>query len=178
MNRSVLPLMLATLAGCATRTPAGPVDTLDVPTPPSLDDGNVTYMEYQATSTAVADSLARLDALQLLEVGAMVVDAPTGSQNCYGPCEDDPADQAWMQEHARQAARLDAFVSLAEEVAGSPAEPAGDVTAAIAALDGLAIFESVVPHYVSDGSCYLSVCPGDDEKRGRIEALAEAAEGL
>ncbi|MEZ4321908.1 MAG: hypothetical protein R3F61_30830 [Myxococcota bacterium] len=182
MNRSVLPLVLATLAGCATKTPAGTPDPSGpapvVETPESLADGHVTYDEWSANTQAIADSMTRLAQLELLEVGQLIVDAPAGSQNCYGPCADDPVAQAWMQEHARQAARLEALVELAEQVASAPAEPTADVTEAVQALDALAIVEVSGPHYTSDGSCYVSVCPGDDEKRGRIEALSQAAQGL
>ncbi len=89
--------------------------TITVEEPESLSDGEVSYEEWSNNRLASMQSLEALEALELISVGEMVVDAPKGAHNCYGPCEDDPVDREWMVEHAWQTERLAMLVDFAED---------------------------------------------------------------
>lgn len=184
-HRAIIALSVA-LGGCASQTPTpaapqpDPTESTPAVAPPvSLEDGHVTYQEYQETAAQAQASLERLGALELLTLGELVVDAPTGPANCYGPCADDATDQAWMQEHARQAERLDALVDAAESAAeaATAADP-GDIGASIEALDALRIVEVDGMYHDQAAGCYVGTCPGDEERAGAIEELAQGTHGL
>ena len=176
MTRQTLIVSLALLGACAAHQPVSPADPVPAAPPPvALEDGHMDRAEHAETVNAVAQSLERLAELEILHVGALVVDAPEASMNCYGPCEDDPDDQAFMQEHARQAARLAALVEAAEGAAAyAPAADPENVGAAVEALRALEIVEI---HGPQTGNCY-GPCPGDDATAGVIERLADTAAGL
>lgn len=171
-----LALLLTGVTACG--TPAGQRVPAELPPVPPSTAGHIDRATFDTTAQGVEESLARLAGLELVTLGQLVVDAPAASHNCYGPCADDPADQAWMQEHARQADRLATLVELAETIAAQPAEPADDPQPALDALRGLRIVEIAGMDYATDGGCYVGFCPGDDERRGRVVELAVAAEGL
>lgn len=191
MNRSTVALSVSVsvFAACATH-PGGasspsspssmPAGSL-VEAPASLDDGHVTYDEYQGSEATVQDSLRRLAALDVLTVGQLIVDAPSGSQNCYGPCEDDAVAQAWMQVHAVQAARLAALVDAAEAVADQG--PAGDPSAVDDDVDALRERQIVEIDGMREGPadrtvCYTDPCPDDAARAGVIAGLAAKAPRL
>lgn len=184
MNRSTIALSASVIAAACATHPGGtspPSGGSIVPEPPSLADGHVTYAEYQASEQDVQDSLARLDALDVLTVGQLIVDAPSGSHNCYGPCEDDDVAQAWMQVHAVQAARLVALVDAAEAVAdqGPTADLAG-VDPDIDALQERQIVEIEGMRHGAGGrtACYTDPCPDDPVRAGVIDGLAARAQRL
>ena len=54
---------------------------------------------------SIDQNLQRLDDLQVFEVGLLLDNAPQGSQNCYGPC-DEADERAIENARAEQAARL------------------------------------------------------------------------
>lgn len=118
MIRTTLPTLaaLATLAGCAREThdTASPA-ARTVSTPPAaLADGHVSREELDAATDELRKSLTRLVALQISDVGGLISTAPEGAMNCYGPCEDDPAAQAWMQDQVVKIDRFHALVGDAE----------------------------------------------------------------
>lgn len=170
-------LLALALSACVER--AG-VQATPAATPvASAADTVVTREAYEQNAQRASDSLQALAELELVYVGDMIVDAPAASHNCYGPCDDDPVDLAWMAEHARQTERLSRLTELAGEVAGAHATPVADLTEALEALDALQIVGIQGVQYApSSGNCYVSACPGDDEQRGRVAALAEAATDL
>lgn len=174
--RSVL--MALVLMGCATTpsvTPNAP-GVAAIPAnegAPQAEPGAVTWDDWSANAASVDASLERLAALDIVAFGALIVDAPAASGNCYGPCPEDPNDQVWLQEHARQAGRLAGLVAAAEEAAQAPELPYGtDVSASVEALNGLEIVE--VTGVSMTTNCY-GPCP---EVLGQTAALAEAASGL
>lgn len=171
---------LATLAACAHTgaidTPA-PIEAIAL-APASLADGHVSRDEYEANSHDERNSLARLAELEILTAGALIVDAPEGSMNCYGPCEDDPVMQTWMATHARQVERLTTLVATAEELAAKGTEaPYEEAQAALSALSALQIVEIGGMYRASDANCYVGYCPGDPQRAGVIVALAERLSG-
>lgn len=155
----------------APATPAAPR-----PAEAALVDGHITRDEFDAVSRELQSSLEQLAALKILDVGQLVAEQPTGAMNCYGPCEDDPATQAWMQEHARQVDRLHDLVDTAARVAAATRTTAswGEAQAAVRALSDLKIIEIEGIHHESP-SCYVAHCPGDPKRAATLVALAKAA---
>ena len=179
MNRT-LSLALAGLAACVPQTSdiIGPL-----PQPASLDDGHIDPTEHAAAEEQAREALDRLDALELLVVGELVVDAPAGSPNCYGlPCVDDEDWQPWMQEHARQVQRLDRLAEVAEEVVSAAADPidfgAYDADGALDALNALEIVAFEAIDWEQGGNCYVSLCPEDDVRRDQLKRLVAGTDGL
>lgn len=137
----------------------------------ALADGKVSRNEHNRVAAAASDALQRLQALKIVDVGALVVDAPQASFRCYGPCEGDPATDAWMLEHARQTRRLESMVAVASELRpGEPADVAGRLDAALVALRSLEIVEIAGVH-IEAGRCYGLGCP---EAVAATVALADA----
>lgn len=178
MHRS-LPLALASLAACTPKETEviGPIPAA---LPPSLEDGRIDSDEHVAASEQAREALDRLDALDLLIVGELVVDAPEGASNCYGPCYDEEDWQPFLQEHARQVSRLQAFVEVAEAVVDAPATPdqAYDANQALDALNALEIVDIESVDWENDGSCYVSLCPEDFVRRDQLSRLVAGTEGL
>lgn len=180
MNRSI-PLALAGFVACVPQESEvlGPIPAAD---PPSLDDGTISADEHLAASEQAADALERLEALELLVVGQLVVDAPQGAANCYGPCVEDADWQPWLQEHARQVSRLQSLLAISEEVVSAEAEPkawgAYDSDAALDALNALEIVSFEAVDWEQNGNCYVSMCPEDDVRRDQLERLVAGTQGL
>ncbi len=176
MSRPSIVLALLAASACSTHV-AAPASS--VQEPDALADGNVSYAEYQANSTAARESIADLMALEVLAVGEVIVDAPEGAHNCYGPCEDDATDQAWMQEHAWQVARLEALTAEAQAAAAeAPTADPASRQPDIDALNALQIVEIQGMFQETPANCYIGACPGDDERAGVISALAERTTAL
>lgn len=156
---------------------AAPV-AADEPSPAAaaLADGRVTREEFDAVSAELHESLGRLASLQILEVGQLLAEQPSGAMNCYGPCDEDPATQAWMLEHARQVDRLHELVDTAERVAAAspPSATWDEAQAAVRELADLKIIEIESIHRESP-SCELGQCPGDPARAATLVALANAA---
>jgi hypothetical protein len=141
----------------------------------ALADGHVTRTELSEVDAELAESRERLAALEILDVGALIVAVPMGAQNCYGPCEDDPAGQAWMQAHTRQVDRFHDLVATAEELAQETTTTArwADAERAVQALAELEIVEIQSIHHESP-NCYVGLCPGDPKRAAVLVALAES----
>lgn len=157
--------------------PKGPSDPA-VLDPAALDEGappeHVTYDEYQQNEEEMRESLDALAALEVVTFGELLVDAPQGSFNCYGPCESDPVAQNWMITHARQVDRLSALVDLAEEVAQSAPDAAWEEGMdALRALDTLQILDFESLYREADANCYVGLCPEDPHRAGVVVALVD-----
>jgi hypothetical protein len=131
MNRTTLPTLaaVAALAACshdrtAATHAAQPADqtardsaTADESRPvAALADGHVSRDELDVATRDLQQSLTRLVALEIVDVGALVDNMPSGAMNCYGPCEDDPHAQAWMQDQVTKIDRFHALVDTTEEL--------------------------------------------------------------
>jgi hypothetical protein len=126
-----------------------------------------------ATQTAdVATNVAKLRALQIFEVGDVIVHAPQ-SGNCYGfPCSADVAAAK-----AKAAERLDAFTNKAVTAAALP--PAQGVTSVQAnamldelrALDVVTIGDLLVASPKNNPNCYNVPCPEDREAAAATNAV-------
>lgn len=178
MNRT-LPLALAGLAACTPKD-SEVIGPLPPGEPSSVSDDRIDANEHLAAQEQSREALDRLDALELLVVGELVVNAPEGAANCYGPCYDEADWQPWLQEHARQVERLASFVEIAEDVVAAPAqENSGyDASQAIEALNALQIVAIESVDWENDGSCYVSMCPEDFVRRDQLQRLVAGVEGL
>jgi hypothetical protein len=138
----------------------------------------------------VDQNLARLAALQVFTVGALIVDLPQEATNCYGPC---PGTEGMVQKAKENAAvRLEKLTALAE-AAADKAEPASCEKAAVdqnlAALSALRIVGvdgliEVQPK--NNPQCYNLPCQADIEAAkaatcahaAELAAIVKAAKGL
>jgi len=184
-------LALAGLAGCAAHTDdyAGSSTTAagtvaHVPVTAKVDGIEATADEH----------LARLEGLELFEVGELLVGMPQMATNCYGPCpewlEMDADEQAAEIQALRdlQEARLAALVAIAEDVREdweyrTPADPAlaEQHLNAIRALRIVEVGDLVVTAAENNPYCYNLPCADDvaraDEANAlRAEELAAIAE--
>src|SRR6266511_3906327 len=118
---------------------------------------------------SIQTSLDRLNALHVVTSARLVLDLPREATACYNlPCTD--ADWAkYHAERARQAPRLERLVSFAEAAAHAEYQnlrQMNEATAAINALNGLAVIEvaglvEVQPPVT--GNCYSLPCLADIE---------------
>jgi len=124
-----------------------------------------------AQTADVATNLAKLRALQIFEVGDVIVRTPQ-SGNCYGfPCASDIEAAK-----AKAAARLRDFTNKTVTAAASP--PAQGVTEAQAnamleqlrALDVVTIGKLLVEAPKNNPNCYNVPCPADKEAAAKINA--------
>lgn len=188
MNLSLITAIATTtaLAACHHDTAASPTaDTTVTPgvTPgepaatgsparDALADGRVSRTEHDLVQRSASESLQKLQALSIVRVGQLIVDAPAGTGNCYGPCEGDPTSDAWMIEHARQAVRLEELLTVATKVhdAAKPGDSVTNNELALIALRGLKIIE-IDGVYYDSSRCYSVGCP---ESLAATVALADA----
>jgi hypothetical protein len=165
-NKAVLLTVgaLGSLTACA-GTPSG--QTID---PPATTSGGDTGgpVDPGAAAENVDENLARLHALDVFEVGALVVHYPEGSMNCYGPC---PGFEAAIEQAKTDAAgRLQKLADTAEAAAaqphaGSACEKAA-IDANIAALKALEIVgvgALIEEQPKNNPSCYNLPCQEDIE---------------
>lgn len=198
MNRTTLPTLaaIAALAACThdvsgAAQPAAPTtsdsakdaatpdaDTDDREPVAALADGHVSRNELDAATHDLQQSLTRLVALEIIDVGALISDKPTGAMNCYGPCEDDPVGQAWMQEQVIKTDRFHALVDTAQELVRTTKTTAtwAEAQAAVKDLDALQLVEIKAIHRESP-SCDVGSCPGDPTRAAVLVALAKSVRG-
>ena len=92
-------------------TVAGDTPGAEAQTPAQIDPA--------AALAHVDQNLARLKALQVFEVGQLIVDMPEGAMNCYGPC---PGTEAAVEKAREQAAvRLEKLTTVAVSASEKPA---------------------------------------------------------
>ena len=145
---ALLALGLAS-AGCA----AGPLTT-EAPAPADLE----------ASITADLDALRALD---VVEVGGLIMRLPAEATACYGvPCND--ADRArWTAERQTQAKRLADLVEhavAATDDVGATTPPPAEVDLALTALHGLQIVDVgdlIRTEPANNPECYNLPCASD-----------------
>jgi hypothetical protein len=131
--------------------------------PPETDE----VEQSTATPLDVVDkidaNLERLAALEIFEVGQLIVDIPEEAYNCYGPCPG--FENAEADAIAESAQHLADLADLAEcAAAWATSEDACDATtidANLKALDALGIVEVgqlLVAEPVVTGNCYAIPC--------------------
>ena len=171
-------MSLKALAACALTVLAGCSGAPDVSDPPPAETGKpdpdadspdrksieVGGHPAETALDRVDANLARLRALDVVEVGDLIVELPEEATNCYGPC---PGSEAAIQQAELAAAeRLEEFVDVAEAASGVPNSYLCIelVDENIAALQGLAIVEvlgmiETVPQ--NNPQCYNLPCQED-----------------
>jgi hypothetical protein len=184
MNRAAMVAGVSVLVGCGAST--APTNQSTTPAP-----ADTTTAATTAPAATESENLARLKALQVFDVGALLVDAPEGAFSCYGPCPDYKDAIAKAQQAAD--ARLGRLVTVAEKAAKQPA-PAGAcdtsaINANVAALEALRIVHVaglLVEAPKTSPSCYNQPCPGAEDaarvitctRAGKLANIAAAAKGL
>jgi len=145
----------------APENPSNPPTTTPTPAPPATQ---------VALEADVAEHLARLQALQTVQVGKLVLSLPCQAASNYGSCPDDVYAGLVKEAYARQAPRLARLTEVAEAIARAevtPMDPASaDIEADLAALNRLAIVDvqgllTIAPVYT--GHCY-GACPEDKDR--------------
>lgn len=184
MLKNALILSLGALAGCSgSAPPAGPLS----PATPGAPPANAPRAEL----AHVDEHLARLRALEVIEVGALIVDLPQEAYACYGlPCPGSEAVVAAAKEHA--AVRLASFTSAAVTAAATPLHNAcekASIDANLAALKALKIVELaglIEQQPKNNPQCYNFPCAEDlkaaaDAKcarAGELASIVQATKGL
>lgn len=190
MAKTTLVLTFGALTGCAAKAepapPAAPVEATATP-----DSSPVEAAKPEPAAVAqVDDNLARLRALSVVEVGALVIDAPEGAYSCYGPCPQFAGQIAAAK--AKSAGRLERLVTAAAAATPDPS-PASCEQATIdrnvAALQALRIVEVVgliKEQPASSPQCYGHPCPADTaaaqaktcERAGKLAGVAAAVKDI
>lgn len=165
-----------TLGGCAVSVEPGHETGEGVPI--GVVDQPGTLIPDPELSAAADEHLARLQALDLFEVGDLIVEAPPGSMNCYGPCPGFEDEIAAVQLEQEQ--RLAQLVDIAESTrAAESLDPNLHVGVdshleALASLQIVAVGEMMVSEAAPSPYCYNLVCPGDEERVAEENARREA----
>ncbi len=153
MNKTIsqVSLALGLLGGCTTGGPGTPEPTTS------------------ANVTESRQDLERLRALQVFDVGQLLLALPGEATSCYGPCpgwEDQIAAEV-----ARQLPRLDRLTRAAEQLrplADPAAAPDAYELAAdlqkLRDLDIVQVGELLVSVPANEPNCYNLPCPGEQEK--------------
>lgn len=154
--------------------------------PPVVD------IDPQSAVAKVDENLARLQALEVVSVGNLVLDVPEEAMNCYGPCP------GWEDEiaaaRAASAVRLDHMVQVAEPAAATPetngnACEQASIDANVAVLRGLGIVDIgglVVAQPANNPNCYNLPCQEDEaaareltcERAAKLDAIVKACSYL
>ena len=185
MAKTTLVLTLGALTGCAAKPGPEPQ-----PTPPVSAPVQVASEPEPAAVAQVDANLARLRGLSVIEVGMLVIDAPEGAFNCYGPC---PAFVgAIAAAKAKSAVRLERLVEVAAaavpDSAPTSCEPAS-IDRNVAALQALRIVDVqglIKEQPKTSVQCYGQPCAADlaaaqaktCERAGKLAGIAAAAKDL
>lgn len=177
--KPIFLIALGALAGCA----VAPADATHQPEAPTVA-ADPAAMEH------VDANLARLRALQVFEVGALVVDLPEEAFNCYGPCPG--SEPAITAAKVKAATRLAALADVAEAVAEAPPANAcalstvDDNLAALQALRIVGVASLIEAQPAQNPQCYNLPCEEDIAaaklincaRAGKLAGIAGAAQGL
>jgi hypothetical protein len=183
---------LGALTGCVSSVPPdeGGTPVSAVGDGPGASDPRAATTDPAEALAEVDQNLARLRALQVFEVGGLLVDMPKEATNCYGPC---PGSEKLIEEAKRDAAlRLANLTAAAETAVKTPAEDAcAQATidanlAALAALSIVGVDGLVVVQPKNQQACYNLPCPEDIEQAkaatcenaGALAAIVASAKGL
>ena len=169
-------LALGGVAGCVSNT---------APSEPGAQTLQPTGAQGSPTATE-AEHLARLEALDLFDVGELVERRPFAAHGCYGACPewtamtDDERQAALDDARAAQLARLAAFTEIAERVhaEGAPSVDVETATEHLDAIASLAIVDVgalVVTEPAANPLCYNLPCAEDIAEADAANA-ARAAE--
>lgn len=191
-NAALLTLAaLGPVAACAatpdSRPPEAPVNSADGPA--QAASGVTPAAEGRSAPKGaikgVDENLARLRALDVFEVGDLIVDYPEGSMNCYGPCPGSEAgiEKAKADAAAKLAKLADAAESAVKQMNAAGKCDAASVNAHIAALEALKIVHVVgliQEQPRADRNCYVGHCPEDRAcaRADKLAAIAQKARDL
>ncbi|MDP6945253.1 MAG: hypothetical protein QF464_13980, partial [Myxococcota bacterium] len=163
-----------------------PEETERVPTrPEEVVEQTPTTMD---AVEQIEENMARLETLEIFEVGQLIVDVPDEAYNCYGPCEG--FETAEADAIAAAAENLAILADLAEEAMSQPSDAAdcelSSIDTNLEALAGLQVVEVgdlLVAEPDTNPNCYNLPCAEDIaaaealtcERAGALANLIEAA---
>lgn len=182
---------LGALVGCTVAAP----DSSDAPISGD-DDSNAGRGVVQFHDTSGAEALARVDenlerlrALDVFEVGQLIVDMPAEAFNCYGPCPGSEALILAAQEEA--ALRLDELVPAAEAAIGTPSsylctELIDENLEALRALEIVEVTGMIQAVPENNPQCYNLPCQEDidaaaaenDLRAAKLDSIARETSGM
>lgn len=123
-------IALAGLAGCGahvtepaptpSRGPSGTAGVEPTPSSPTENGAQPTTVDQTQAVAAIDENLARLRALDIFEVGDLIVEMPTEALNCYGPKPCAGSEPAVAAARSAAAERLIAFTDNVVAAAATP----------------------------------------------------------
>ncbi len=130
--------------------------------------GPTVEADRSALNTQIQRDLSRLNELQIITSGQLLVDLPDEATSCYGlPCPGSSWVKPYWDERARQADRLQKLADLAPPTVAyiSRGEHTKSETdAALAALAGLRLVDGaslIEAQPAVNSNCYNLACPSD-----------------
>ena len=182
---------LGASTGCMSALPPETSEDAVTGETPAPEGQTPAQIDPAAALAHVDQNLARLKALQVFEVGQLIVDMPEGAQNCYGPC---PGTEGAVKKAKEQAAvRLEKLTTVAEGATDKPAAAASCEKAsidenlkALSALRIVGVSGLIEVQPVNNPQCYNLPCQEDIAAAkaatcahaAGLAAIVEAAKGL
>ncbi len=131
---------------------------------------NLVHADPPASTADVDANLAKLRALQVFEVGDLLIETPAGRHNCYGPCPGEAEADAAAARRAAQ--RLQAFTDLAQRAAEHPSKDTCSKAAIDANLEAVRALK-----IVTVGALVRTPQTEACERAGRLASIAHAVKG-
>jgi hypothetical protein len=153
LSKNALVFAAGALAGCS--VPVAGTHTTEPGAP----------IDAQQAVAQIDQNLARLQALDVFQVGQLVVAEPASAGSCYGPCPG--AAEAIAAAKSKSAVRLAELADAAETAVASPASAACEQSsidanlAALSALQIVGVNGLVVTQPANNPQCYNLPCPAD-----------------
>lgn len=173
-------IALAGLTGCGanvgepgptpTRGPSGTATVDPAPSPSTKNGESPVPQETADPNAAVAaidENLARLRALDVFEVGDLIVQMPNEALNCYGPKPCAGSEPAVAAARVAAAERLVTFTDGVSKAAASPSDDyacEANIQVNLDALRSLQVVDIgniIVSQPLNTGFCYGNPCPAD-----------------
>ena len=170
-------ITLAGLAGCGahvdgpaptpSRGPSGTAEVDPAPTPPKENSEAPATPAPSVAVAAIDENLATLRALDIFEVGELIVEMPAEALNCYGPKPCAGSESAVATARAAAAERLDAFTNQVITAAEKPYDSYAcdaNVDVNLEALRSLRVVEVgtfIRSEPQNNANCYNLPCQSD-----------------
>jgi hypothetical protein len=151
------------------RGPTGSAEAEPASAPPAENGAVPTTEDHAAAVAAIDENLARLQALDVFEVGELMFEMPAEAINCYGPKPCAGSEAAVAAARGIAAERLVAFTDSVVAAAATPYDSyACDANVdtnldALRALQVVEVGSFIRTEPVNNGNCYNLPCPADVE---------------
>jgi hypothetical protein len=170
-------IAIAGLAGCGahaaepaptpSRGPSGTAEVEPTPAAPTANGPAPSTPESTAAVVAIDENLARLRALDVFEVGELIVEMPAEALNCYGPKPCAGSEPAVAAARTTAAERLVAFTESVVAAAAKPYDSYAcdaNIDVNLEALRSLRVVEVgsfIRSEPVNSAFCYNLPCQSD-----------------